>query len=696
MAIALLVHISESMRVSKTVLKDCIAATCLVVMEVLSPDGVHNWTYLAEQSVAQFYDALGSDHNAHYQITEGQLPSYRNNYLRVGGFVEAETTEDARRCFRRSKRRWVGKVESKYFCVLDMSEDHYLDNLVVVNSVSDDVALRGIMDAIPFEAIAKKMFVDDYERLLGNAGVRSNLRYDAGFSPSDQTDPGVVEGMYFPKRMVQAAKMEGIDKDANFEETMYRSALGVMRISDLVQQGNPNPGDRMAKPAFTGDKDGVRNSFFSRKWALDLGIEENLLPFARFEGTSMFGTGGGSDHRFIKTERHVDVHNDAGEGHNHSPTLTAIVPVVFPDGRTEHVRIGINCYRKACCASAMERLEANNAILKLVNERANRSTSNDMYKLFDPPKGAKRKGSIYSIPAHDNKDAMYSLYVNSINDACKRLGGRDRGFMLESLLTVTLTPAPDGWFKIYKHTANAFAKHDGKTGRNAYYEYIHQGESNYGTVTHGDCLRNRVSHRGGHDEDEFYISCQNFDRILKEADNGLPTKTVLKKMAKSAKKGGILGVGPYYAQVVLNLAMKLGLVENPIHHEYVVIAPSTTTYTRLCRYHKIKGERHAREIVGFLRSKLGLPGVVVENKVCEVMRAEHGSDNKRDVFVTGHVLYLLEEGGVYTQDRRGVKTLVTYREATEGLWYHASVVWWKKAEVLPHRRVTLRKRARVD
>ena len=58
------------------------------------------------------------------------------------------------------------------------------------------------------------------------------------------------------------------------------------------------------------------------------------------------------------------------------------------------------------------------------------------------------------------------------------------------------------------------------------------------------------------------ISCRNLDTYLRWAEECNDTKLIVKHMLKSWENGGIYGVGPFYAQVILNVATKMELLMN--------------------------------------------------------------------------------------------------------------------------------------
>ena len=101
-------------------------------------------------------------------------------------------------------------------------------------------------------------------------------------------------------------------------------------------------------------------------------------------------------------------------------------------------------------------------------------------------------------------------------------------------------------------------------------------------------------------------SIQNLDAAIKMADAGkASTKRIINKLKGSVKSGGVYGVGPFYAQVLINLATKLGLNRDHMHALHITLSPSTATFKRLKSVYHVKSAAHAAEIVPLLVHKTG-------------------------------------------------------------------------------------------
>ena len=100
----------------------------------------------------------------------------------------------------------------------------------------DKPSLAKFADEIPFEAIAQKMFVNDYEDLKFSGGKRRNLHYDAGYTAMNQTDSSVISGMNLPHRLFSTKAMAGLGPDKTFQHTLFKSGVNIMKILDGVQE----------------------------------------------------------------------------------------------------------------------------------------------------------------------------------------------------------------------------------------------------------------------------------------------------------------------------------------------------------------------------------------------------------------------------------------------------------------------------
>jgi len=647
-----------------------------------NPKTKHHGTYIIEQSECQLYDPTDSHANRHGQLLRDQLEGEYQK-LKQKGFVVAKDDAHAR------SLRAAGEGFVRF---LDKESDHYMHDITVVNNVHKNPDLSVIANAIPFEGFAQRMFVDDYVPLNRRKRKktadlkRGNLRHDAGITPSLHMGKDIVQGMNFPMRMSASRKLAGIGDDPTLEHTMVKAGCAVQQAMEMVQRSRGGEGgpDLAVNQAIFPDEE--RNRLFGPPWARELGLGLDV----KYDATSCFGTGVTSDDRVVKTDAHTDDQNDHTPGNNHSPTITRLVTVLYEGVWTE-VRVGVNIYKKKCGTDAMERYAINEKILGLVQDNSGRPTSEGgdevpLEAKFVRPTGLSEEDKMWSLPADDNKDGMLSIYANEILRLTDGIG-RNRAAMVEALVTLTLTPAPDGWFKTFRGLADFIMECQGADlDDNLFFMYVDFARALHETVAHGNCFRCQVSFGGGKPltRDEALQTFRNLDACLRFADSSSDTAKIIKKMEAPLSKGGVRFAGPYYAHVILNIAIKVGLVRNRIHLEHVTIAPSTATYKRLVEDYGLKGKEHAKEVIPFLMARLGeKSAITVDNLVCEALRRKYGV-RKWDVFVEGHVLFEADGRGVYAVSPGGRRSL--FRFLPEGFdvgVYSGVIEWWRTSEPSP-------------
>ena len=658
------------MRFAKEVLASTVAEATLLVFEMWTTGskkkaGIHYGSFIIAPSERQYYDIPRTDIRPHFQILDRQVDAYIES-LQCQGFEEVE---DASR-----KRLRHNKRPSKFFVFLESDRNHFLPEVTVINDFLPGSSMRSISKTIPMTEIAQRMFVDEYED-IGN-DIRGNLRYDIGYTAVNQTDEKVVDGMFFPKRLTKCSKIQGIGRYETMEKALFAYGCGVMRMADEVSYMDPFG---TSGPCFSEVR---RDYYFGIKWCRDLGLE-SLIPWARFDASSCFGTGVTVDHRIIKTENHVDKHNSRAKNHWNCPTYTELVNVRTKTGCVIRVRVGINIYKKACCDDVMNRLSVNEKIEGLIKKDLEARNvglgGSELYKNFIPKRKHGRILNEWTHEADDNKDGHYSMYVNVLNELGAKCG-RNRAVLIEALMTIPFTPASDGWYHNFRVLLEKL-KVDGQNSMNLIELYIELSKKRHGTVSWGQFPRCRVSHHGKVTVRQLYHSAKNLDYILELANmDKHETKYLVKKMSSSVKNGGVHGVGPFYAQVILNVATKIGLVNNHTHIGKVSISSSTATYKRLKKL-GVKSPNHAAEIVPYLCSKLGISQHVCENMICELLRRKYGKCGTKDYYVRGHCLCIVDGGKVWRVDRRGRRSELVYAKATYNNRYCPRICWWQASVV---------------
>ena len=634
-----------------------VVAITYLVFELHSA-GLHYGSFLIEPNRRQYYDILRTDERPHFQLLENQIPAYLGN-LRDLSFEEIE--EPSNRSLQQNER------PKKFFAILKSNTNYYLDEVTVVNIFRRGSALRKLANQMQLASVGQRMFVDDYKGKSGDH--RGNLRYDIGYTAVNQTDASVVKGMFFPKRLKGCSTSRGFDGDLTFEHSLFRFGCYLKMMSDEVHNDSKRDGGKF----FTNKK---RDEWFGGRWA-DALMFSSFKHLACFDGLSCFGTGDTLDHRVVKTEIHMDKHNSKMKGEEHCPTYTEWVEITAPGGRKLQVRVGINLYKKSCCEEFLRRLSVNETIArKLEGPSVGKSNDKPLYQKFSPPT---KDATEWVCSADDDKDGHYSMYVNVLNDLGSRFR-RNRAMLIEAIMTIPLTPASDGW---YHNMIGVLAKlGDGifDDGMNVIQCYINFATNEHGSVSWGKYYRCQVSHRGQMSKRQMYQSTKNLDMILIEAERTNNTKKIVKRMSSAAKNGGVHGVGPFYAQVILNIATKIGLLKNKCHIGNVTISTSTVTYKRLKEI-GVRSEGHAAEIIPYLVGRLGESSQKCENMVCEWLRREYGRDDTKDYFIKGHELVVVENNMIYRVDVRGRKHTLRYLTATHNDFYKPNVIWWEDAQV---------------
>jgi len=358
-----------------------IAATSLFVFELVNKKGFHYGSLIVEPSLKQFYDVRRAHVRPHFQILATQKISYLCG-LRDQGFVEVKDPSVGRR-----------NGNDRYYSVLTCEKNHYLNEILVINTIATDEEFSMLAGQLPAKEMAQSMFSDPSQFGLTRGDVRGNSRYDAGYTGTNCTDDSVIPGMFFPHTLRPPSTMPGMNGDPTMETTMFKAGCSVMMLSDAIGSRLVDKTLAYSTQLFGNEE---RDDLFGRRWAEKLGMREEFGEVARFDATSCFGTGVTADHRVLKTERHVDKFNSKYAGEDHSPTYTEIVEVELANGVVSYVRIGFNIYKKQICCDTYKRLLVNRKIAHDMQEECVgrvKSVSNGLplHKKFVVP-NRKKKG----------------------------------------------------------------------------------------------------------------------------------------------------------------------------------------------------------------------------------------------------------------------------------------------------------------
>ena len=566
---------------------------------------------------------------------------------------------------------WLPRPKN-YYILLLREFDYYLDEVTVLNNIHRNNLLNGVVNKIPFSWMAQSMFVDSDNKQSG----RGNKLWDAGFTGLNSTDASIVPGLNLPGRILKTKHQVGHSADDNREHTMLKIGCNVMQVAEIVREIHPRKQSIMASEIF---HDKNRQNMFSRRWGEDVGIETEQAQYCNFEGSSCFGTGETHDYTVLKCERHVDGGNARENGQDHCPTIARLVEIKFDDGTTRTVRVGTNIYNKAHCSMGCEKLKVLQKIATIVDEydksRARPSIDDNgrhvnLHLKFVPPPSLDSNDDMWTTTAHADKDAYYSLYANEMNELSYKVN-HNKTVLIEAMLTIPMTPCPKAWRQGIRASLNLFLDSSRRPKKkptrsrttNFILTYINWMTKNHGSVSYGEHARCQSSHHGRMSYRDMYLSCLNLCTIIEMANETLDTKSIIKRMCNSTKTGGLHGVGPFYAQHMVKIAILVGLITRASHSSNVAIATSTQTYKRL-KMLGIKNKIQAAAVIPYLSATTGDHPEHSENKLCEALRLKFGKDNTKDVFVRGHLLYRVVGDRVYTVDKEGTYSLCNFVPAT--------------------------------
>lgn len=656
---------------------------------------------------AQLYDFRRADVVRHYNLSkrfqlQTRIESWENKGYEIWTGDKSEAQPD------------------KFYAVLEPGRDHFLRDIIVVNSVEEDEIMEGLCEAIPWE-----WMVDSIGRKAAGRGrqqkrsdARANLRLDIGLSGRNSRDGVAIPGMNVPARIVAPHRhVEGHDGDKDQEVTVYKSGCAVVAISDYVgKKFHWKIHESMRGPAFEGDDQRYR-TFAGRWWEEmeEVMADEDKLfkKLARFEGSSVIATGEVVKDVLMKTEPHVDSSNGRAEGYDRTPTLTKIVLIRMEDGTTREVRVCVNVYGKYECECALMRRAYLVAISEFVSQSMRRYEEEwptvPLCAKFDPPTNGEEVfeeaglPTAWAIRADNDKSGYYSLFANELRRISELTGG-NRSIMVEALYTMHLTPCPITWFRCMQKTMDIMVGM--KEGRGEWFNlvqvFVRQRLISDEGVGCGRYLRCQPSAKELAESD-LMMSCRNLNEILESMCDplNLDTEGFIRRMNKRPMDGGCANIGAFHACAIVHVATMCGLVTVTEHVERVVIAKSTATAKKLMeilrgRYPDVERDKKwdtmMKDLVPFVAEYLGVTNCMAENSICEALRRESVPPIiKYDVFVDGHKLLVVESDGVkeisITGGRQKVENNVNYND-----WYDPRIRWWEEDEGSPALLIALRRR----
>ena len=650
----------------------------------------------------QMYDFRRADLTTHYNISKTfQLE------------VQIEVWE------REGCVNWNGLMDppKRFYTILDNARDHFLRDVIVVNSIEDDKVMSSIAtNLIPWEWGATSLSQSAHvggrkkrQKISDKKDIRGNARYDIGYSGQNTKDGLTVPGINIPSRIVNPHQGPGANGDVNQELTLYRSGCAVIAVADYIQMIHEEKIHKsMSGGLFCGNEQ--RHEKFARVWwdemkdVMKTDDDLKLNEFARFEGSSMFATGELGCGALKKTEAHRDTRNSHAVGYDRTPTLTKIVIITDEKGVNREVRLGVNTYCKRDCETAILRLAYLITVSEFVKKSMDRyeeeCPSIALHKKF----GRSAAGEATYVWESTNKDSpqqtlvfradndksgYYSIFANEITRVGK-LSGWNRALMVEALYTVHLTPCPLTWFYCMQETVRAMEriKREGRDWFNLVEVFVCLRLQQDEGVGCGVYLRCQPSAKTVVQSD-LMRSCRNLDNILTDmcdpTDND--TASFVRRMNKSPMQGECANIGGFHAVSIIHIAVMCGLVTVTDHVERITIATSTTTAKRLMgmlrsKFPEVKSDSSwdtmMKDLVPFVARFLGVTNAMAENCVCEAFRRESKPPVvKYDVFACGHRLMVVESDGVKEVGVRGTKRQVYFEKIMHNNWYQPKVEWWR-------------------
>ena len=661
---------------------DGVARDMYLVYRLYKEGGVYAHVLL-RPSKYQYYDFRDSHSNFHLRIHKIQLPRYCSQ-VESEGFVRIEDPAET-----------DVRPEKYYFIIESDVRECHVKEVSVVNNLHEMNEYKHVIEYLPFEWMVKKMLVTEYISGLDSTRgrKRSNIRWDIGYTGVDSKNRSITPGMNMPNLITACRQLDGHGDDPSREHTMFKMGCIAFHVHEMVCNNHP---DSDISCGFSKDKE--RRRLFCDPWFESLELHESWSKYARFEGSSAFVCGDTVDFRMKKTEMHVDQDNAREEGHNHSPTITALVPVVLKDGGLTEVMAGVNIYQKKPVSDGMFRLRTARSIGKqlqchLAKPGSGLDTGIPLHARFQHPEDNDDSDAmtytlhddVWAYPAHSQKDGFYSMYANEVVD----FGGecqRNEALMVEMLYSIIFTPCPLAWRKGFRRAAAKFRRQRNPRGKESFLilffgamrELCPTNTNEGGSVRRvswGVFPRVRVHVRKTTTYRSIFKSLKNLLQIMRLAKTTSDSRMIVSLMNSSPKDGGVLFVGQFWGQTLLQVAARAQVVDGA-HMENALLAETTTTFKRLCKWYGNLTTTFAADLVPWLSRELGLPEPICEQGLCELGRFIGDTNNKMDVFAPGHLLYERKEGQSVKTDANGRSSCVRLGDCEMNEFYDAFFKWW--------------------
>ena len=641
-------------------------------------DAVLHHVYFIQSQERQFYEMFDAHVNYHYQVS-----TFHGEKEKI--------IDDL------NLRPWDGLSEPPYYLDLCRNQNHYRDDIIVVNQFDDSLAAAH--NKVPWEWLAAE--------LAGGAvqGGRGNALFCAGYTGQNSRDGTVLPGMNFAGLNITTKRRAGCGTDKNCEVTMLRAGASVVEAArsarkDMRKSNCEGEGWRISADIFS---DASRNEKWGGRWARNALGEQafaDLHEFTGFEGCAAFVTGGllpGSCVNYLITKRHIDKHNARVPGYDSSPTLVRILRVKIPGTDVlVWLRIGVNVYGKNVCTTGAIKMTKLDKLMSVIEEAERERRADEGYikrwEKFDRGKAfmigdagqVKDHPDLYFMRADSDKDVYLTLYAQQIRRMAERFRWHP-GVVIEALLTISLSPSQVTWIRtmLAVEETMSIARERNYKPHNLVALYAHHACALFGGVRRG--VMPRVVSSFNHELTSYvaYESCRNLCRCFTDM-NGCDSGerfNYTERLKKCVRNGGVVAVSHYWSNVVIGVATMLGVVKDTRHFmEGVTLAPTTKTATKLKKEYGVgREQKHLDGVVTMVSAKMKVKRPEGENLTCEGVRESKG----KDIFRDGDLLLQLNDTGVSEWSTDGERRDFTLRiksfdeiEGEDEMGYRARVRWW--------------------
>jgi hypothetical protein len=302
--------------------------------------------YIVEPTRLQFYRTYALHCRWHF-LRKGLLAVHTQctTYEEEFGLEEREPDEVAA----------AVANDEKVFAFLDNTTNHLLEEIQVVNDADSDDESVALVDAMRLDRLAALVLNDPGQPLATDE--RGNVRRDIGLAGrSCRAMISALSGMYVPEMGTMYNVKPGLDGDANFTQSMVKTACKQTRFVTRQAQ-------RLGQPQWANDFRGnaERSEHFCRRIGRALGVDDcdNYVT----EGNSLGVNADLSDSFSPRLVGHYDTNNGRSEGYDMYWGVVVYVQIRV-GGRLVRVRVNFGGYARNHICGVYRRLAVNRQILE--------------------------------------------------------------------------------------------------------------------------------------------------------------------------------------------------------------------------------------------------------------------------------------------------------------------------------------------